>query len=178
MRPVSGVRFVVVMGVSGSGKTTLARGIAQHLGWDLLEGDDLHPPANVERMAAGTPLTDEDRRPWLEAIGAWLDDHVQAGSSAALTCSALRRSYRDLLRTGRPGVCFCHVTADAGLIAERVARRLGHYMPPSLLPSQLATLEPLAADEPGITLSSAGSADEVLAEALHRLGLAATDGTR
>jgi gluconokinase len=175
---MSRTRFVVVTGVSGSGKTTLAQGIAQHLGWVLLEGDDLHPPANVERMAAGTPLNDEDRRPWLEAIGAWLDDHVRTGSNAVLTCSALRRSYRDLLRTGRPGVCFCHVTADAGLITERVARWSGHYMPPSLLPSQLATLEPLAPDEPGITLSSAGSADEVLAEALHRLGLDAAGGTR
>jgi gluconokinase len=175
---VSETQIVVVMGVSGSGKTTLARGIAQRLGWDFLEGDELHPSANVDKMAAGTPLTDEDRRPWLEAIGAWIDERVATGTSAAITCSALRRSYRDLLRAGRPGVRFCHVTADAGLIAERVGHRRGHYMPPSLLPSQMATLEPLAADEPGITVSSAGSADEVLAEALGRLGLDRTDGAR
>jgi gluconokinase len=178
LRPVSETQFVVVMGVSGSGKTTLARGIAQRMGWDFLEGDDLHPPGNVDKMAAGTPLTDDDRWPWLEAIGAWIDDRVETGTSAAVTCSALRRTYRDLLRTGRPGVRFCHVTGDAGLIAERVGHRRGHYMPPSLLPSQLATLEPLAADEPGITVSGAGSADEVLAEALRSLGLGGKDSAR
>lgn len=175
---MSGTQFVVVMGVSGSGKTTLARGIAEHLGWDFLEGDDLHPRTNVEKMAAGTPLTDDDRWPWLEAIGAWIDERVATGTSAAITCSALRRTYRDLLRTGRPGVRFCHVSADADLIAERVERRQGHYMPPSLLPSQLATLEPLDPDEPGITVSAAGSAEEVVTEALRRLGLDHTPGAR
>jgi gluconokinase len=159
------------MGVSGSGKTTLAQGIAQRLGWELLEGDDLHPRANIEKMAAGTPLTDSDRRPWLEAIGQWIDDRAASGTSGVVTCSALRRSYRDLLRANRPGVCFCHVTADPELIAERVERRQGHYMPPSLLPSQLATLEPLEDDEPGVTVVASGPPDEVLAEALRRLDL-------
>lgn len=168
---MSGPQFVVVMGVSGSGKTTLARGIAERLGWEFLEGDELHPRANVEKMAAGTPLTDEDRRPWLLAVGAWIDRCGAAGTSAVLTCSALRRSYRDLLRRGRPGVRFCHVTADPELIARRVEQRRGHYMPPSLLPSQLATLEPLAEDEPGVTVSAGGPADDVLTEALTRLGL-------
>ena len=90
------------MGVSGSGKSTVARRLADRLHWDLLEGDDLHPPANVEAMAAGRPLTDADRRPWLEAIGRWVDERASTGTSAVLTCSALRRSYRDVLREGRP----------------------------------------------------------------------------
>jgi gluconokinase len=159
------------MGVSGSGKTTLARGIADRMGWEFLEGDDLHPASNVEKMAAGTPLTDEDRLPWLDAIGRWIDERAAAGASAVLTCSALRRVYRDRLDEGRPGVVFCHVTADSALIRERVERRRGHYMPPSLVPSQLTTLEPLAPDEPGITVLGDGEPAEVLEEALRRLGL-------
>jgi gluconokinase len=163
--------FVVVMGVSGSGKTTLARGISDRMGWEFQEGDDLHPRANVEKMAAGTPLTDEDRWPWLEAIGRWIDEHADRGDSAVVTCSALRRVYRDLLSDGRPGVRFLHVTADPELIRRRVEERRGHYMPPSLLPSQLKTLEPLAPDEPGVTVSAEGEPSEVLANALRRLGL-------
>jgi gluconokinase len=168
---VSEPLFVVVMGVSGSGKTTLARGIADRLGWEFLEGDDLHPQANVEKMAAGTPLTDDDRWPWLEAIGRWIDERAAAGTSAVLTCSALRRPYRDLLRRGRPGVRFCHVVAHPDLIRERVEKRRGHYMPPSLLPSQLQTLEPLGPDEPGVAVSAEGDPAQVLEEALGRLGL-------
>src|SRR5689334_20171779 len=146
-----GCRHVVVMGVSGSGKTTLARGISERLGWRFLEGDDLHPEANVEKMSAGTPLTDEDRWPWLEAIGRWIDERAAEGESAIITCSALKRSYRGLLDRDRPTVTFCHVEADPDLIKQRVEGRRGHYMPPSLLPSQLQTLEPLASDEPGVT---------------------------
>jgi gluconokinase len=178
LRLVPAARFVVVMGASGSGKTTLAEGLARRLGWELLEGDDLHPRANVAKMAAGTPLTDDDRWPWLRAIGAWIDDRASTGTSAVVTCSALRRSYRDLLREGRPAVRFCHVSAEPELIARRMERRRGHYMPPSLLPSQLAALEPLAADEPGVTVSASGSADDVLAAALRRLGLDHEAGSR
>jgi gluconokinase len=122
-------------------------------------------------MAAGTPLTDDDRMPWLEAIGHWIDERADAGTSAVLTCSALRRAYRDLIRRGRPGVRFCHVVADPDLIRERVEHRRGHYMPPSLLPSQLSTLEPLGPDEPGVTVSAEGDPAHVLEEALGRLGL-------
>ena len=168
---MSGPRCVIVMGVSGSGKTTLARGIAAHLGWRFQEGDDLHPRANVEKMSRGEPLTDADRWPWLEAVGSWLDARAEAGESAVLTCSALRRVYRDRLREGRPGVCFCHVAPSAQVLRDRLDRRRGHYMPASLLPSQLATLEPLADDEPGVTLSSEGEPADVLAEALQALGL-------
>jgi gluconokinase len=162
---------VVVMGVSGSGKTTLAEGLARRLGWEFQEGDELHPPANVAKMSRGEPLTDQDRQPWLEAIGRWLDDCRARGCHAVLTCSALRRSYRDLLRAGRPGLVFCHVTAPADTIRDRLEHRRGHYMPPSLLPSQLATLEPLGDDEPGVTVAAEGSPDDVLAAALRGLGL-------
>jgi gluconokinase len=168
---MSGPRCVIVMGVSGSGKTTLARGIAAHLGWRFQEGDDLHPRANVEKMSRGEALTNADRWPWLDAVGSWLDARAEAGESAVLTCSALRRVYRDRLREGRPGVCFCHVAPSAQVLRDRLDRRRGHYMPASLLPSQLATLEPLADDEPGVTLSSEGEPADVLAEALQALGL-------
>ena len=159
------------MGVSGSGKTTLARGIAERMGWDFQEGDELHPAANVAKMARGEPLTDQDRWPWLAAIGDWLDAEVARGANAVVTCSALRRAYRDVLREGRPGVVFCHVTADPELIRRRVEERHGHYMPPSLLPSQLDTLEPLAPDEPGVAVAADRRSEEVLAEALALLGL-------
>lgn len=163
--------IVVVMGVSGSGKTTLATGIARRLGWDFQEGDELHPPANVEKMSRGEPLTDEDRWPWLAAIGRWMDDRVAAGTHAVVTCSALRRAYRDVLREGRPGVVFCHVTVEADVVRSRVEARRGHYMPASLVPSQLATLEPLAEDEPGVTVAADGPPERVLAHALTLLGL-------
>jgi gluconokinase len=163
--------FVVVMGVSGSGKTTVGKGIAERLHWRFQEGDELHPRANVEKMSRGEPLTDEDRWPWLEAIGGWLDTRGDAGESAVLTCSALRRTYRDLLRSGRPGVRFCHVDVDADTLQERLKRRRGHYMPASLLASQLAILEPLGEDEPGVVVSAEGDPAHVLAEALRGLGL-------
>ncbi len=165
------VDLVVVMGVSGSGKTTLARGIAQAMGWAFAEGDDFHPEANVAKMHSGIPLTDEDRWPWLALIGEWLTRQEQQGRSAAITCSALRRAYRDVLRRDRPEVRFCHVTAAPQLIQDRVEHRAGHYMPPSLLPSQIATLEPLQEDEPGVVVDGAGDEDVVLATALRALGL-------
>ncbi len=167
---MSDLVLVVVMGVSGSGKTTLARRLADRLGWAFQEGDELHPRANVEKMSRGEPLTDEDRWPWLDAIGAWLDERARAGESAVVTCSALRRAYRDRLRDGRPDVVFCHVTATAETLRERLEQRRGHYMPASLLPSQLSTLEPLQPDEPGFSVSAEGDADKSLTEVLGRLG--------
>lgn len=169
---MGGAEVIVVMGVSGSGKTTVAKGIAEAMGWEFAEGDDSHPTANVEKMAAGHPLTDEDRWPWLEAIGGWIDEHEVTGASATITCSALRGVYRDLLCKGRrPGVRFCHIEADPSLIADRLTQRKGHYMPPSLLPSQLATLEPLAPDEPGVTVSAAATIDDAVESALAALDL-------
>ena len=161
---------VVVMGVSGSGKTTVAVELAERLGWEFAEGDDFHPRANVEKMAAGHPLDDDDRWPWLRTIGGWIDQREATGRSVVVTCSALKRSYRDLLRQGRPSVWFAHVTADAELIRERMERRTGHYMPASLLDSQLATLQPLEPDEPGTAVSGAGTAGEVVDELLAALG--------
>jgi len=170
------VRQVVVMGVSGVGKTTVAKGLSTVLGWTYAEGDAFHPEANVARMAAGTPLTDEDRWPWLETIGAWMSEEIADGRSAVVTCSALRRVYRDLLREGRPEVVFCHLTADPELIGERVSHRSDHYMPASLLPSQLAALEPLEPDEPGVEVSVAGEAAAVITRALEALGLPDAEG--
>jgi gluconokinase len=174
---VATAQVIVVMGVSGVGKTTVAKGIAAALGWDYAEGDDFHPAANVAKMASGHALTDEDRWPWLRAIGDWMGDELQAGRSAVVTCSALKRSYRDLLRAGRPGVRFCQLDAVGGLIADRLAHRTGHYMPPSLLPSQLASLEPLQPDEPGVRVSVAAAPDRVVVNALAALGLAAEPTT-
>jgi gluconokinase len=162
--------LIVVMGVSGSGKTTLARGLAERLQWDFQEGDDLHPKANVEKMARGEPLTDDDRRPWLEAIGRWMDQRREQGTSAVVTCSALRRNYRDQLRTGRPGLRFCQVTVSPETLARRLEARRGHYMPASLLPSQLAILEPLDPDEPGVTIDGEGAPADVVRRALAALG--------
>jgi gluconokinase len=163
--------IVVVMGVSGSGKTTLGRGIAARLHWSFQEGDDLHPAANVAKMSRGQPLTDDDRWPWLERLAAWMDARLAAEESGVLTCSALHRSYRDFLREGRPEVRFAHVTVDPESLGARLERRTGHYMPASLLASQLAALEPLQPDEPGVTVLGEGPSDAVLDESLRRLGL-------
>jgi gluconokinase len=168
---VSDPRVVVVMGVSGSGKSTVARALADRLGCALLEGDDLHPLANVAAMAAGRPLTDAERRPWLEAIGHWVDRRAAEGVGAVVTCSALRRSYRDQLRDGRPTLTFCHLTVDPAVLERRMALRSGHFMPASLLPSQLTTLEPLAPDEPGISVASDGPVESVVDEVVRRLDL-------
>jgi gluconokinase len=160
---------VVVMGVSGSGKSTVAAGLVERLGWEFAEGDDFHPPANVEKMRSGTPLGDEDRWPWLRTLAAWIGDHERAGKSVVVTCSALKRAYRDVLREGHPSVWFAHVTADAELLRERVTHRTGHYMPSTLLESQLALLEPLQDDEPGAGVSGAGAPEDVVTELLSAL---------
>lgn len=180
--PASAVRshlggrvYVIVMGVSGSGKTTVAKGIAEQMGWEYAEGDDFHTEENVKKMASGHPLTDEDRWPWLKAIATWIDERERAESSAVVTCSALRRVYRDLLREGRPGVRFCHLAPDPDVIAERLAQRVDHYMPASLLPSQLSTLEPLEDDEPGVVITKVESPGRVVADALCALELRPTE---
>src|SRR3954468_11440272 len=144
---------IVVMGVSGAGKSTVAAELVSRLGWDFAEGDEFHPPENVEKMRTGHALGDEDRWPCLRRLASWIGEHEAAGTSAVVTCSALKRAYRDLLCDGHPSVWFAHVQAEAELIRDRVARRSGHYMPGSLLDSQLATLEPLQDDEPGAVIS-------------------------
>jgi gluconokinase len=160
---------VVVMGVSGSGKSTVAAGLVERLGWEFAEGDEFHPPENVAKMRAGTPLTDEDRWPWLRRLADWIGERERAGRSVVVTCSALRRAYREVLGDGHPSVWFAHVTADAELIRDRLEHRTGHYMPASLLDSQLATLEPLQDDEPGAAVSGAGAPQAVVDELLAAL---------
>lgn len=157
---------VVVMGVSGSGKTTMACGLAERLGWEYAEGDDFHSAANVAKMSSGVPLDDEDRWPWLHAIARWIGEHEATGRCAVVTCSALRRSYRDLLRDGHPSVWFAHVTVAPDVLAHRLANRRGHYMPATLLASQLAILEPLQPDEPGIAVTADGPREQVLDDVL------------
>lgn len=163
---------VVVMGVSGSGKTTIAHGLAQRLGWDFAEGDDFHPMANVRKMRDGHPLDDEDRWPWLRALADWIGGQEQSQVDAVVTCSALKRSYRDRLRDGHPSLWFAHVHAAPEVLLDRVVRRTGHYMPPALLSSQLAILQPLDVDEPGVTLDAGRSPDEVVAELTSALAAA------
>lgn len=137
------------MGVSGAGKSVVAEALAESTGWTMAEGDDFHPAANVEKMSAGQPLDDEDRWLWLHAIGDWIGEQERAGLSSVVTCSALKRSYRDLLRKGHPSVRFCQLDAPASVLQARLDGRPDHYMPASLLHSQIRTLQSLEADEPG-----------------------------
>jgi gluconokinase len=160
---------LVVMGVSGVGKTSVAAAIVTRTGWTFAEGDDLHPEANRAKMAAGTPLDDEDRWPWLRRVAAWIGAQEAAGRDAVVTCSALKRSYRDLLRDGHPSVRFVHLLAPPELLQSRVDNRHGHYMPPALLGSQLATLEPLLPDEPGFAVDTDRSPTDVADDVLTRI---------
>lgn len=175
-------RHVVVMGVSGSGKTTVAQGLASRAGLAFAEADEFHTAANVEKMRAGTPLTDEDRWPWLEALAAWMGGQAAGGRSTVIACSALRRAYRDVLRSGPPHhVDFVHLDGPAEIIRQRLGAREGHYMPASLLDSQIATLEPLEPDESGIVLDLSLEPALLVEEAVERLGLSrqpAARGTR
>jgi gluconokinase len=161
--------ILVVMGVSGSGKTTIARGLAQRRGWPLLEGDLFHPPANVAKMAAGTPLTDEDRGPWLRAIAAAIDEKRAAGESAVVACSTLKRAYRDVLIADRPDVYLVYLKGSHDLIARRMAARKGHFMPTTLLDSQFATLEEPGPDERPIVASIEAGPDEIVADVERQL---------
>jgi gluconokinase len=166
-----GSATLVVGGVSGVGKSTVAREIARSLGWLFAEGDDFHPPANIAKMHAGQPLDDADRAPWLDALAAWIGGCEALRQSAVLTCSALHRRYRDRLRDGHPSVLFCQLTAPEEVLEDRVEHRHGHFMPASLLDSQLEELDPLAADEPGAVVVAQGSPQQVAEAVLAALGL-------
>ena len=168
---VSSTTTIVVMGVTGTGKSTVMAALADRLGWATAEGDEFHSPANVEKMRAGQPLTDADRWPWLEAIASWIGERELAGESAIVTCSALRRAYRDLLRTRRDSLFFAHLVVPPALIADRLERRRGHYMPSSLLASQLETLEPLGPNEPGAAFAANRAPEEIVADILAQLEL-------
>ncbi len=152
--------LVVVMGVSGSGKSTVGAALAQRLRVPFADADDFHPPANIAKMTAGEALDDSDRRPWLEAIGEWLVAHAESGG--VMSCSALKRKYRDQLRHHATTTEFLHLHGSREVIAQRQASRPGHFMPASLLDSQFATLEPLSPDERGLVVDVDQSIDGIV----------------
>jgi gluconokinase/shikimate kinase len=163
---------LVFMGPAGTGKSTVAGMLAGRLGWDFQEGDDLHPAANVAKMAAGHALTDDDRWPWLDRVAAWIDSEIAAGRPGIITCSALKRSYRDVLR--RDDVTFVLLLGDPVLVRERLLRRQGHFMPPALLTSQFDTLEIPDADERAIHVDLDLTPQEQVDEVVARLHLSPT----
>ncbi|WP_330350274.1 gluconokinase [Streptomyces sp. NBC_00582] len=160
-------QVVAVMGVTGTGKTTIGRLLAARLGVPYAEGDDFHPRANIAKMSAGVPLEDADRWPWLDAIGTWA--HGRAGRGGVVSCSALKRSYRDRLRATAPGLVFVHLAGDRALIADRMGHRQGHFMPTALLDSQFATLQPLQPDEAGVVVDVSGTPEEITERAVRAL---------
>ncbi len=161
-------KHIIVMGVSGSGKTTVGQALAEELAVEMIEGDDYHPPENVAKMAAGEPLTDEDRGPWLQTLAELLTDRHARRRGTVLACSALRRAYRDVLRSAVPAdeTFIIQLEADTETLRARMKSRRGHYMPPALLESQLATLEPLHPDEPGVTLDATRPPENLVSEAV------------
>jgi carbohydrate kinase (thermoresistant glucokinase family) len=163
--------ILVVMGVSGSGKTTVAEKLAAALGVEFLEGDKFHPPSNVEKMKSGTPLTDEDRWPWLRAIAAKIDEWRAEGKGGVITCSALKRTYRDILIGNRPQVRVVYLKGSHALIHQRMAARRGHFMPVGLLDSQFATLQEPGPDERPIVTDIGGTPAEIVADIIRQLGV-------
>lgn len=162
--------LLVVMGVSGSGKSTVGAALAQRLGVPFADADDFHPPANIAKMTSGEALDDDDRFPWLEAIGEWLAEHDAGGG--VISCSALKRAYRTQLHGHASRARFVHLDGSREVIARRQASRPGHFMPPALLASQFATLEPLGPDEPGLVIDVDQSVDAIVQEYVDRAGSA------
>ena len=165
MRPAA----IIVMGVSGSGKSTIGALLAEALGWPFADADGFHPAANVAKMAAGQPLTDEDRWPWLDAIAAHIGASRTAEQPVVVACSALRRAYRERLRAGHGDLIFLHLSGAPEIVATRQAARQGHFMPPSLMASQFATLEDPAGEANAVIVSVSASPHEVVAAALEQL---------
>ena len=157
---------IVLMGVAGAGKSSVMAALEGRLGWPTLEGDAVHPPDNIARMAAGIPLTDADRAPWLAAISSWIAAREAARESSIVTCSALKRRYRDGLRSRHPSLWFVHLQAPRAILEARIRTRPGHFMPTSMLASQLEALEPLGQDEPGMIVDAlatpADTADRII----------------
>jgi gluconokinase len=159
------------MGVAGSGKTTVANVLASRLGWHMQEGDALHPQSNIDKMRAGHPLTDADRADWLERVADWVDERLTAGQNGVITCSALKRSYRELINRRGSGVVFVFLAGAKSTIADRLASRKGHFMPANLLDSQFADLEEPGPDEPAIRVDITGSPDAIAQRIVAELGL-------
>ncbi|MFZ1430218.1 MAG: gluconokinase [Geminicoccaceae bacterium] len=164
-------QHLVVMGVSGCGKSTVAEGLAAALGWPFDEGDRFHPQTSIDKMAAGVPLTDEDRWPWLRILADRIAAREREGRPSILSCSSLRRAYRDVLRSGAPRVRFLHLHGDRAVLAERLGARTDHFFPADLLDSQFAALETLGPDEDGVVVDVALGPAEQVREGLRRLGL-------
>jgi len=160
---------LVLMGVSGSGKSTIALELKRVLGWKFQEGDDLHPPANVEKMRAGRPLTDADRLPWLQSVARWVDDRLAAHEPGIITCSDLKRAYRDITVGNRAGVRLVYLKGDEQVIHDRIILRQHQYMPPTLLHSQLETLEEPTPDERPIVVTVHETVGETVLEILRHL---------
>jgi gluconokinase len=168
--------IVIVAGVAGSGKTTIGTQLAERLGWRFADADNFHTAVNVAKMRAGIPLTDKDRAPWLRAIVAWMDHVDAAGQSGVVTCSALRRAYRDQLLTGHPGARMVFLEVDRDKLVRRLATRPGHFFPEELLDSQLDALEAPAPDEQVLALPEDGDVAHTVAEIIARLGLGGQGG--
>lgn len=168
--PRPALTALIVMGVSGSGKSTIAADLARRLGWPMIEGDDLHPPANIDKMSQGIPLDDDDRKPWLETIAQRIDAWRQAGVQGVVTCSSLKRAYRDILRAGHADVRFVYLNGSYDLLYGRMQHRTRHFMPPALLQSQFDTLEVPGPDE-AIAVSIDQPEQAVVDEALKQLQL-------
>lgn len=166
------VSALLVMGVAGSGKSTIAALMAGRLGWTFRDADDFHPPENVAKMSAGVPLTDADREPWLAAIAAWIDEKRATGRKGVVTCSALKRAYRDVLIGGRDDVRLVFLQGDRALVGARMAARRDHFMPTALLDSQFATLEAPTPDEQPVVVHVGGAPEEIVAAILSALDLA------
>lgn len=164
--------IILVMGVSGVGKTSVAKALAARLGWSFEEGDDLHPQANISKMHAGEPLTNADGRPWLEAVAAWIDGQRARGLDGVITCSALKRAYRRIVIGDRPDVRLVYLRGDRSLIAARLAKRHGHFMPASLLQSQLDTLEEPGPEEHPLVMEVSRPTGEIVETIIEALGLA------
>jgi gluconokinase len=165
--------IILLMGVAGSGKTTTGERLSRTLGWAFRDADSFHPAANVEKMKSGVPLTDADRWPWLDAIGAWMDDQKGQGMPGIVSCSALKRVYRDRLLAGRAHVGLVYLSGSKALISERMSRRKNHFMPPALLDSQFATLEPPDDDEKALIVDVGVTPDRVVQSIIAQWGLIA-----
>jgi len=167
---------IVLMGVSGSGKSTIGNELSQLLGWPFRDADSFHPPANIEKMSQSIPLTDDDRWPWLDAIGAWIGERLATGAPGIVSCSALKRAYRTRIGARRPGVRLVYLLGSQEMIASRLANRTGHFMPASLLASQFAALEEPGPEERALVVGIAMPPRYLAGSMIEKLGLSAGGG--